>query len=443
MDRETAEPTVTEPSGEAAREWIAAHREVAAPSEHSHEFVWDVTADAEGPFVTDLDGNVLMDFTCHIGAAPLGYNNPKIMDELREFDLVDPLKIAGQDFYFGSGTVDDPEFPGSTQLMQKLTEVSSQYGLDTVFLSNSGAEAIENAMKAAYDACESPKYGITFTGAFHGRTLGTLSLTRSGSVYTRKYPEIASVREVPFCACDGDCTCGFWAGDESRLEAMLGPNGHIDPREVAFLVLEPIQGVGGYRFPNEDFAREVGRVSEEYDIPLVVDEIQTGVGRSGSMWASDHYPFEPDFITSAKALRVGATVGKSELFPEEKNRLGSTWGGGDIVSAMQGVFTLEAIEEYDLMENAEVRGAQLADRLVDADHACVEDVRNLGLLVAVDFDTRERRNDVVAAALDRGLLTLGCGHKTLRLLPPLDVTEREADLGASLLNEAVAEVDDE
>jgi 4-aminobutyrate aminotransferase len=445
MHRETAEPVVDQHGG-ASQAWIAAHQDVAAPSEYSHEFVWDVTGDAHGPFVTDLDGNVLMDFTCHIGAAPLGYNNPKVVDKLEDFDLVDPLKIAGQDFYFGSGTIDDPDFPSSTQLMQRLTEVSSQYGMDTVFLSNSGAEAIENAMKVAYDHCETPKYGFTFSNAFHGRTMGTLSLTRSKSVYTREYPELAGIREVPFCddrGCSADtCSCGFFAGGQSRLEATLGSHGNVDPEEVAFIILEPIQGVGGYRFPSDDFAREVGRVSEAYDIPLIVDEIQTGVGRSGSMWASDHYPFEPDLITAAKALRVGATVGRSELFPDQKNRLGSTWGGGDVIAAMQGVFTLEAIEEHDLMANAETRGAQLLDNL-DTHYDCVEDARNLGLLVAVDYDTKQRRDAVVEAALDRGLLTLGCGTKTLRLLPPLDVTEREVDLGASLLNEAVAEVADD
>ncbi|AEN05452.1 aspartate aminotransferase family protein [Halolamina sp.] len=442
MDRETAEPTVDQHSDEASEAWIAAHQDVAAPSEYSHEFVWDVTGDAEGPFVTDLDGNVLMDFTCHIGAAPLGYNNPKILDKLREFDLVDPLKIAGQDFYSGSGTVDDPEFPGSTQLMQELTERSSQYGMDTVFLSNSGAEAIENAMKMAYDYCDAPKYGITFTGAFHGRTFGALSVTRAKSVYTRKFPELAGIREVPFCACEGDCTCGFWTGGQSRLETLLGSGGHVDPNEVAFLVMEPIQGVGGYRFPSDEFAREVGRVSETYDIPLIVDEIQTGIGRSGSMWASDYYSFEPDIIAAGKALRVGATVSRSELFPDEKNRLGSTWGGGDVVASMQGAFTLEAIDEHDLLSNAENRGTQLVESL-DTHHDCVEDTRNLGLLAAVDYDTKERRDAVVAAALDRGLLTLGCGTRTLRLLPPLDVTGREVDLGTSLLNDAVAEVADD
>jgi 4-aminobutyrate aminotransferase len=158
------------------------------------------------------------------------------------------------------------------------------------------------------------------------------------------------------------------------------------------------------------------------------------------MWASDHYDIEPDLITSAKALRVGATVGRGELFPDEPNRLGSTWGGGDVVSSMYGVFTLEAIDEYDLMANATARGRQMCELLADADPEGVVDVRGLGLLLAVEFDTKERRDDVVRAALDRGLLTLGCGRKTVRILPPLDVTEREIELGGSLFVEAVEAV---
>jgi len=191
MRRETAEPIVDDPPGEASRKWIDAHRAVAAPGEHSQEFVWNIAGDARGPFVTDLDGDVVSDFTCHVGAAPLGYDDPKILDELREFDLVDPPKTAGRDCYFGGGTVEDPEFPGSTRLMQRPVDASSQYGTDTVFLSNSGVEAVENEMRVAYDACGSPKYGFTFTGSFHGRTVGTLSLTRSRGVHTRKYPEVA------------------------------------------------------------------------------------------------------------------------------------------------------------------------------------------------------------------------------------------------------------
>ncbi|WP_049972296.1 aminotransferase class III-fold pyridoxal phosphate-dependent enzyme [Haladaptatus cibarius] len=443
MDRDTEQPDVGAFPGKNAQQWIEFHHEHAAPSEFSHEFVWDVTGEADGPFVSDVDGNVLLDFTCHIGAAPLGYNNEKILGKLREFSLVEPMKIAGQDMYFGAGeSPETADFPASSHLVEKLVSVSSQYGMDTVFLSNSGAEAMENAMKITHDRNPPAKYAFAFDGSFHGRTLGTLSLTRSNEVYTRHYPEIAGVRTVPFCD-DRDCTaetcdCGFFAGDDSRLRNVLQPEGgHVNPDEVAFVVIEPIQGVGGYRFPSTEFMAEVGDVCETYDIPLVVDEIQSGVGRTGKMWASDHYPIEPDVIASAKALRVGATISRSDVFPSEKNRLGSTFGGGDLLSSMQGALTLEAIEEYDLLENATERGRQAKELLRDGDSSKVDDVRGKGLMLAVEFDTAERRDSVVKEALKRGMLTLGCGEKTIRLLPPLDSTEREIELGISILNDAI------
>lgn len=443
MDRDSAEPSVRRLPGERVREWIEYHHRHAAPSEYAHEFVWDVSGEAVGPFCTDLDGNVFLDFTCHIGAAPLGYNNPKLLDRMAEFDLVDPLKIAGQDFYAGSaGGPETPEIPGAAKLMERLVESSSHYGMDTVFLSNSGAEAIENALKIAYANTPERKYGITFLGAFHGRTLGTLSLTRSGDVYTRAYPETAGTRTVPFCedrTCEeATCSCGFFAGGRSQLERMLDPErGYLDPDEVAFLILEPIQGVGGYRFPSEAFMDEIQRSCNAHDIHLIVDEIQSGLGRTGEMWASDHYAIEPDVICSAKALRSGATISRSEIFPEEKNRLGSTWGGGDLIAGAQGVFTIDAIADYDLLENVRERGTQAKELLRDADPEGVTDIRGKGLLLAVEFDTKERRDSVVKAGLQRGLLTLGCGHSTIRLLPPLDVTEREIELGISLFREAI------
>src|SRR5699024_10558843 len=194
MDRETAEPQVDELPGERAREWADYHGERAATSTYVYDFVWDHTAPAEGPFCTDADGNVLLDFTSHVGAAPLGYNNPLILDPMQEFDLVDPLKIAGQDFYVsGGGTPENPDVPTPSGLMDRLLETTSQYGMDRVFLSNSGAEANENALKISYDHTDG-KYGITMEGAFHGRTLGTLSLNRSKGVYRRKYPEVSSIR---------------------------------------------------------------------------------------------------------------------------------------------------------------------------------------------------------------------------------------------------------
>ncbi len=443
MDRDTAEPNVDAFPGPNAREWVEFHGENAAPSEYSHEFVWDVTREADGPFVTDVDGNVLLDFTCHIGAAPLGYNNEKLTGKLREFDLVEPMKIAGQDMYFGAGpTPEDSDVPGSSHLMEKLVDVSSQYGMDTVFLSNSGAEAMENAMKITHDHRAPAKYGVAFAGSFHGRTFGTLSITKSKEVYPRHYPQIDGIETVPFCAdrgCDAaSCDCGFFANEGSQLRNSLSPEGgHINPDEIAFLTLEPIQGVGGYRFPSDAFMEEVAAVTDEYDIPLVVDEIQSGVGRTGEIWASDHYQIEPDVISAAKALRVGATISRSEIFPSEKNRLGSTFGGGDLLGSMMGAFTLEAIEEHDLLENATERGEQAKELLRDDSPDHVVDVRGKGLMLAVEFDTPERRSAVVEESLRRGLLTLGCGKKTIRLLPPLDSSEREIELGIGIFLEAI------
>ncbi|QCJ46617.1 MULTISPECIES: class-III pyridoxal-phosphate-dependent aminotransferase [Haloprofundus] len=443
MDRETVTPSVEAMPGRRARQWAERHREHAAPSTYVYDFVWDTSAPAEGPFCTDVDGNVLLDFTSHVAAAPLGYNNPKIMEPMSEFDLVDPLKIAGQDFYASSGhEFDDDPLPGPAGLMERLVDATDHYGMDTVFLSNSGAEAVENAIKISYDHADGGKYGITFDGAFHGRTLGALSLNRSKEVYRRKFPEISGVHDMPYCddrTCSEDsCSCGFFVDGTSRLREKLHPKrGHINPEELSYIILEPIQGEGGYRIPSDAFMRELADLVDEYDITLVADEIQSGVGRTGKMWGSDHFPIEPDVITAAKSLRVGATISKEEIFPAEKSRISSTWGAGDIIASLQGALTLDAIEEYDLMDNAVVRGEQFLETLADADLPGVEDLRGKGLMLAVEFETKEHRDAVQEAALKRGLLTLSCGYKVLRILPPLDVTEREISLGCDLLCEAI------
>jgi 4-aminobutyrate aminotransferase len=443
MDRDRVEPQVDELPGERAREWVEYHHETAAPSTHVFEFVWDHEAPAIGPFCTDVDGNVLMDWSGQVGAMPLGYNNPKIMEPLEEFDLVDPLKMAGQDFYVTQGPDADPDVPGPAGLMERLADVSSHYDMDTVFLSNTGAEAVENAMKISYDYTGG-SYGVTFEGGFHGRTLGALSVNRSKSKYRRGFPEVAKIHDAPFCADSGctaaTCDCGFFADDTSTLRRMLDPErGTIDPDDAAYVILEPIQGEGGYRFPSDAFMDEIADVCNELDVPIVVDEVQSGLGRTGEMWAADHYAIEPDVIASAKALRVGATISREEVFPEEKGRLSSTWGAGDILAAAQGALTIDAIQEYDLMDVAVERGRQFCERMRDetADVDAVADVRGKGLMLAVDFDSKERRDAVQEAAFASGLLLLGCGHHTIRVLPPLDSTAREMDLGMDLLLDAI------
>jgi 4-aminobutyrate aminotransferase len=442
MDRATAEPTVEEVPGKRAREWADYHHQFSAPSTYVYDFVWDFTEDAEGPFCTDIDGNVLLDFTSHVASAPLGYNNPKIMEKFREFDFVDPLKIAGQDFYAaGGGPPEDPDLPSPTQLMDRLTDIASHYDMDTVFLSNSGAEAVENAIKVCY--AQGGHRAFTFDGAFHGRTLGALSLNRSKRAHRKGYPEVGGVVSVPYPSTEeGYRKDWLTDGPGGNVVAdKLDPHqGVIDPEEVAYLILEPVQGEGGYRVPHDEFARDVAAIRERYDVNVISDEIQAGLGRTGEMWGIDHLDLEPDVITAAKGLRAGATIANEDMFPEEKGRLSSTWGAGKIADSMQGVFTLDAIHEYDLLDNAVERGRHLRELLEDGDLPNVTDVRGRGLMLAIEFDTKERREAVVEAAMKRGLLVLGCGYKTLRLLPPLDVTAREIDLGFDVLQQAVEDV---
>ncbi|WP_132059769.1 aminotransferase class III-fold pyridoxal phosphate-dependent enzyme [Halorussus amylolyticus] len=439
MDRDTAEPTVSEMPGKRAREWSDYHHQFSAPSTYVYDFVWDVTEEAEGPFCTDVDGNVLLDFTSHVASAPLGYNNPKIMDKLSEFDLVDPTKIAGQDFYAAGGwPPEDPEFPGPTQLMDRLTDLTSHYDLDTVFLSNSGAEAVENAIKACY--AQGGHRAFNFDGAFHGRTLGALSLNRSKRAHRKGYPEIPGVVSVPYPSTD-EMYERKWKTDGpggNVVADKLDPGqGVIDPEEVAYLIMEPVQGEGGYRVPHDGFVEDIAEIRERYDINIISDEIQAGLGRTGEMWGVDHLDLEPDVITSAKGLRAGATVANEDLFPDETGRISSTWGAGSVLDSLQGVLTIDAIEDYDLLDNVTARGRQLRELIADADLPNLEDVRGRGLMLAAEFDTKERREAVVDAALKRGLLILGCGYKTLRFLPPLDVTEREIELGFDVFESAV------
>ena len=445
MNRETAEPVVETMPGPKANRRSSFHREHAATTTYVYDFVWDVTEPAIGPFCTDVDGNVLLDFTSHVGAAPLGYNNPTLLDRMSEFDLVDPLKIAGQDFYTAAGDPDDVEFPGPAELMERIVDVSPD-GMDTVFLSNSGAEAVENAIKLCYDDTHG-QYGFTFRGAFHGRTLGALSLNRSKSVQRRDFPEVAGIHDVPFCTdrgCDAaSCSCGFFTDASSQLREMLHPKrGSVDADEVAYLIIEPIQGEGGYRFPSEAFTDEVADVCAEHDIHLVADEIQSGLGRTGSFWATDDSPLDPDVITAAKGLRVGATVANEDVFPDERGRLSSTWGAGDLIATLQGTLTVDTILDEGLMANARTRGEQALTALREQSLPGVTDIRGRGLMLAIEFDDPSRRDAVVERAMQQGLLTLGCGHKSLRLLPPLDVREREIRMGCEMLGSAVRHVAD-
>lgn len=446
MDRDSVTPSVDSLPGENAKEWVDYHHEFAAPSTYVYEFVWDAFADAIGPFCKDVDGNVLLDMTAQVGASPLGYNNPQLLEKVEVvFDGsgVDPTKIAGQDFYVANGGgVADADLPNPSVLMDRLTDISSQYGMDTVFLSNTGAEAVENALKISYHDTGG-KYGITFTGAFHGRTLGTLSVNRSKGKYRERLPEVSGIESVPYCS-DADCSrgtcgCGFFTREgESLLDQLIGESGgSMNPDEIAYIILEPIQGEGGYQMPSDEFMSEIQRVANEYDIHIISDEVQAGIGRTGEWWGADQYSLEPDVIAAAKPARVGATIAKEDVFPEKPGRLSSTWGAGDLLATAQGVATIDVIEEEGLLDNAVEMGALFDDLFNGEELNGVSDVRQVGLMIGVEFADAEIQDAVVQEALQRGLLLLGCGEKTVRVLPPMDVREREIRMVVDLLTEAI------
>lgn len=428
MNRNTAKPKIkTHVPGPNSKKWVSFHMKHAAEATYNKKFVWDRKEPAIGPFCTDPDGNIFLDFASHVASNPLGYNHPKLTKMAQELAKIDPDRYAGSDFIGAYGK--DPKtakIPTPSHLHHKLMEITKQFGFDKAFFVNSGAEAVENAMKLCFAAHPKAKYIITFEHDFHGRTLGALSLSSSKKVQNQDIPQIPNIIRLPFKACKGGI-CHF-----EKQGALLPKN--IKPKDVAFIILEPIQGEGGYNFPNPLFLQEVQRTAEKHNIPLICDEIQIGMGRTGKWWASEHFGLKPDIITVGKALRVGAAVGKKEFFPTEPGRLGSTWGEGNAIASAIGYATIDIIQKENLLGNAQNMGFYFLQELKKLKpHKAIDDIRGLGLLLVIEFKTTEQRNKLQELLLQKGLLTLGCGNKSLRLLPPLNVIKREVDLALEII----------
>jgi 4-aminobutyrate aminotransferase len=451
MDRDRATPEIrTKPPGRNAKKWAVFHQKYASHSTYFYDFIWDRSRPAAGPFCTDVDGNVILDFVSHVASSPLGYNHPELTEIARRLAGIDPDRYAGTDFIGAHG--DDPEsvdIPTPSHLHHKLIEITQPFGFDTAFLSNSGAEAVENAIKVCYQHRKNFGYGFCFSGAFHGRTLGALSLNRSKRVHRNWFPSIPKIVELPYCRCQQTCDCGWLVttirrkGRMSRLAQLLDPEiGIIDPQEVAFIIIEPILGEGGYDLPKPSFIQEVAAIAAKDHIPLIVDEIQTGLGRTGKWWACEHYGIVPDLITSAKALRVGATLGRRAVFPKDPMRISSTWGEGNAVSSAIGYKTIEVIQKQDLLNNAVEMGSYFVAGLQDLQQRrpIIFDARGLGLMLAFSVESEELRNRLIRESLGRGLLLAGCGFESVRILPPLDVRKREIDLALEILELVLKEV---
>ena len=412
---------VTELPGPKARERIAFDERYTSPS--LPRVYAMVPERGEGATLWDVDGNAFLDFAAGIAVNSTGHCHPRIVAAI-ERQARQLLHYSASDFYL----------PVYAELAAELDRIAPIDGPTRTFLTNSGTEALEASIKLARFAT-GRAYLVGFIGAFHGRTYGSVSLTASKAKYHAGFgPLLPGVFHVPF---------GSEGLDEleGRVFRRLVP-----PDEVAAIFVEPIQGEGGYVVPDERFLPRLREVCDRHGILLVADEIQSGMGRTGRMWAVEHWGVQPDIVLAAKGiasgLPIGAMVARAELMGWSSGHHGSTFGGNP-VSCAAALETIALLEE-GLTANAASRGEQALDALrplVRRHERIVRDVRGRGLMIGIQFDSGETAEAVQWAAFQRGLLVLEAGDDVIRLSPPLVVTEEEIRTGCRLFGEAVAEVD--
>jgi 4-aminobutyrate aminotransferase len=395
-----------------------------------------VVRQARGCAVEDVDGNVYLDFMAGIAVASTGHSHPEVVaaieQQARKF-----LHICGSDFYY------EP----MVELVEKLSRLAPGTGAKKVFLTNSGTEAIEAAFKLARFATKR-KHVIAFLGAFHGRTMGALSLTASRASHRAHFsPFVPDVHHVPYGNCHS-CPHHLAYGDcgmecVNYLEKVLFRH-EVAPEEVAAIFVEPIQGEGGYVVPSPEFLPTLQDLCRRHGILLVADEIQSGFGRTGRMFACEHWRVEPDILCVAKGIAsgmpLGAMIAREEISTWTQSTHGTTFGGNPVACAAA-LATLKLIEN-GLVENAGTQGKRLKQRLMEVKdkHPIISDVRGLGLMVGVEFQRADGsrtpdpklRDEIMRRCFESGLLLLGCGESTLRMCPPLIVSAAEVDTAVDI-----------
>ena len=404
-----------------------------------------VAKSGRGAMVEDVDGNVFLDFAAGIAVCSTGHCHPKVVAAIQK-QAAELIHMSGTDFYYESLPL----------LAERLVKTVPGNEDKKVFFTNSGTEAIEGAVKLARYATKRDKM-IAFYGCFHGRTMGSLSLTASKSTQRKGFGSLlGGVEHIPYpyayrCALGhGPETCG-----EEILETLENQifKRLFDPTEVAGIIIEPIQGEGGYVPAPKFFLQELQRICRQHGIMLITDEVQSGMGRTGKWWAFEHAGIEPDIITSAKGIAsgmpLGAIIARSSVMDWKPGSHGTTFGGNPVCLAAS-LATMDLIEG-GLMENAQKMGKYIFERTADWTNKfkIVGDVRGKGLMVGVEFvrdqRTKERaadlRNAIVDRAFHKGLLVLGAGENSLRLSPPLLIDQEQADFAVRTLEECIREAE--
>jgi len=425
--------------GPRARQIIERDAKVLSPS-YTRSYPL-VASGGEGAIVEDVDGNRYLDFNAGIAVVSTGHCHPKVVKAIQD-QAARLIHMSGTDFYYEN----------MVQLAEKLAALAPGGVERRVYFGNSGTEAIEASIKLARYSTGRDKF-IAFLGAFHGRTMGSLSLTASKAVQRRGFsPLMPGVHHIPYAYCyrcaygKTPDTCAVECAKviEDQLVKTIVP-----ADEVAGIVVEPVQGEGGYVVPPQKFFDELARIAKRFGMLLIFDEVQCGMGRTGKMWAAEHFNAVPDIFAVAKGIASGmplsAMVARAELMTWPPGAHASTFGGNPVAVAAS-LVTVELLEK-ELVANAARVGGYLMDRLRDwpKRFPIVGDVRGLGLMIGIelvrDQQTRERnreaRERILQLAFERGVLVLGAGENSIRLCPPLVITRDQAEFAVDVLEECL------
>ncbi|MBA2735461.1 MAG: acetyl ornithine aminotransferase family protein [Pyrinomonadaceae bacterium] len=433
----------TELPGPKGREIIAADKKYVTPSYPRPDYKL-VAEKGYGVWIEDADGNIFLDCNAGVAVCSTGHCHPEIVEAITK-QAQTLIHMCGTDFYYR-------QMP---DLGKKLDEICPIEGDTKTHFANSGAEAVETALKLAMYHTRRQKF-ISFFGSFHGRTLGALSLTsskkaqRSGFMrqaldvvhvpYPNKFRHFVSDQPVDVETITRDCI--NWI--ENKLFKTTTP-----PEEVAGIVIEAVQGEGGYVPAPKEFLQAIRRICDEHGIMMIVDEVQSGMGRTGKMFAIEHSGVAPDIMCLAKGigsgLPIGVCVAKAEIMDWHKGAHASTFGGNPVCIA-SALKTIELLEN-GLVENSATVGAYLENGLRELmnRYDCIGDVRGLGMMLGVEFiedknsnkPAPELRDKIEMACFKRGLIILGCGTSTIRWSPPLILTKENVDVALEIFDDAI------
>lgn len=431
--------------GPKASEIIQRDGNVISPSyPRGYPFVMD---HGKGTQVWDVDGNRFLDFAAGIAVVATGHSHPKVVKAIQE--QAEKFIHISSDFYHQKWV----------ELAEKIDEIAPFKDQGLSFMTNSGTESVEAAIKLARHYTGRTQF-IGFIGGFHGRTMGAVTFTASKPIYHRGfYPLMNGVIHAPYpdpyrpilTILDGE---DYGEAIVRYIEEQI--LGHLVPaEEIAGILVEPIQGEGGYVVPTPGYFPALRKMCDRYGILLIADEVQSGMGRTGKWWAIEHFGVEPDIVCIAKGIASGMPMGimlaRQEIMDWPKSAHGNTYGGNPIACAAA-LATIELVEN-GYMENAAEVGAYASHLLNDMmdRHPTIGEVRGKGLMIGVEFvkdrlskEPNERfRDRVVDEAFKRGLLLLGCGKNTIRVTPPLNVSYDEIDEGLQIFEEAISIVEKE